>query len=58
MFATIFLTRPKDLFFPTTEEDENAEATYDALDRLPSFWQNLDTPVDHIMTMLVLQIAR
>ncbi|KAF9647558.1 hypothetical protein BDM02DRAFT_3097917 [Thelephora ganbajun] len=41
----------QDLFFPSTEEDENADATYDALDRLPSFWQNLDAPVDHIMTI-------
>ena len=52
------LTCLKDLFFPTTEEDENAEATYDALDRLPSFWQNLDAPVDHVLTMLVLQLPK
>ena len=50
------LTHPKDLFFHTTEEEENADATYDALDCLPSFWQNLDVPVDHVMTMLVLQL--
>ena len=47
-------SHPKDLFLPTAEEDEDADATYDALDRLPSFWQTLDAPVDHIMTMLVL----
>lgn len=49
------LTHSKDLFIPTTEEDDNGDATYDSLDRLPSFWQTLDAPVDHVMTMLVLK---
>ena len=47
-----FTQNPPDLFLPTTEEDD-ADAMYDALDRLPSFWKNLDAPADHIMTMLV-----
>lgn len=48
---------PKDIFLPTTDEgeSENADATYDALDRLPSFWQTIDAPVDHVVTMLVLE---
>ena len=57
MFGSIFVHPLQALFFPTTEEDENVDAMYDALDRLPSFWQNLDAPVDHIMTVLVLRIV-
>ena len=40
----------QELFFTTFEENDNAEAAYDALDRLPTFWQSFDAPVDHIMT--------
>jgi hypothetical protein len=58
MLCTIFAHPFQDLFFPTAEEDEDIDATYDALDRLPSFWQNLDSPVDHIITVLVPRIVK
>ena len=57
MFPAFFTHTFLEHFFPTAE-DENADVTYDALDRLPSFWQNLDAPVDHIMTMLVPHVAK
>lgn len=43
---------------PTLEEEGNPDVVYDALDNLPSFWQNLDAPVDHVMTMSVLLAPR
>lgn len=55
--SAIFAHFLSDLFFPAAE-DEDADVVYDALDRLPSFWQDLDVPVDHAMTMSVLSTAR
>jgi hypothetical protein len=32
-------------------EEENGEAVYDLLDQIPDFWQNLEVPVEHMLTM-------
>ncbi|KAH0583776.1 hypothetical protein H2248_009379 [Termitomyces sp. 'cryptogamus'] len=31
-------------------EDENADAVYDLLEALPTFWQGLDVPIEHVLT--------
>jgi hypothetical protein len=32
-------------------EELNREAVYDLLDQIPDFWQNLEAPVEHMLTM-------
>ncbi|KAG6874226.1 hypothetical protein C0995_003772 [Termitomyces sp. Mi166 len=31
-------------------EDENADAVYNLLETIPTFWQGLDAPIEHILT--------
>lgn len=30
--------------------EDNPEATYDMLDKMPDFWQDMDAPFEHVVT--------
>lgn len=32
-------------------EEEKIEAVYELVDKLPTFWQGLDAPVEHLLTL-------
>lgn len=41
---------PTELFCSEPVPDANPDAVYDLLDVMPAFWQNIEAPVEHVLT--------
>ncbi|EMD38296.1 hypothetical protein CERSUDRAFT_93826 [Gelatoporia subvermispora B] len=48
--AEVDLRSAYDVIFISEPKTETGDSTYDALDKMPYFWQEVDAPVEHMLT--------
>lgn len=50
MVVLIFTTEIYNVHDQTQVPDEDAEAVYQTLEKMPLFWQDMDAPTEHMFT--------